>query len=74
MLAANYDKGTGEATSFAADYAQVFGTTTDLDDATEDETENATDDETGNTLCSSLGLSLIALLAMMGVNFTRLEE
>jgi hypothetical protein len=67
ILAANYGKGTTSGADFDTDYAKVFGTTAN-NSTTEDNTDNAT------TLCSSLGLSLIAGLAIFGLLTVKLEE
>jgi hypothetical protein len=64
ILAANYGTGTQVAADFNADYAKVFGTASE---------ENATEDTTGSA-CSSLGLSLIAGLALLGLMLVKLEE
>ena len=61
ILAANYGKGVSSA-DFEADYAKVFGST-----AVEE-----TSDE--SSLCSSLGLSLMAGLAILGLTLIKLEE
>jgi hypothetical protein len=61
ILAANYGS---SGSSFDADYAKVFGTTTD-DSSTEDTT---------SSLCSSLGLPLVAGLLLMGLMLIKLEE
>ncbi len=58
ILAANYGKN-ASSSDFASDYAKVFGM---------EEVE-----ESDNSICSSLGLSLIALL-VMGTLLIRLEE
>jgi hypothetical protein len=63
ILAANYGKNASGA-NFEADYAKVFGT-----DSTSTET---TDDS--STVCSSLGLSLVAGFAMLGLMLVKLEE
>jgi hypothetical protein len=60
ILAANYGS---SGSGFEADYAKVFGT-----DDSEDDTESI------STLCSSLGLSLIAGLALMGMMLIKLDE
>ena len=64
ILAANYGS---SGSSFDADYAKVFGTMSD-DSSTEE------DEDTASSLCSSLGLSLIAGLAMLGLMIVKLEE
>jgi hypothetical protein len=69
ILAANYGTNSSGA-DFDADYAKVFGTTTDADTST-DET---TDEDTASSLCSGLGLSLIASLALVGLMLVKLEE
>jgi uncharacterized protein (DUF2141 family) len=66
ILAANYGKNASGA-DFNADYAKVFGTT--AADTTEEDTTDST-----STLCSGLGLSLIAGLAMLGLMLVKLEE
>jgi hypothetical protein len=67
ILAANYGKGTTSGADFDADYAKVFGTANKAANA--DETEGTTD-----TICSGLGLSLIAGLALMGLMLVKMEE
>jgi len=62
ILAANY--GTS-GSGFEADYAKVFGTSSDEADG---------DDGTDSTICSSLGLSLIAGLAIIGMMLIKVEE
>lgn len=64
ILAANYGTGTSGA-DFNADYAKVFGTAATSEDTTEDDSDS---------ICSSLGLSLIAGLALMGLMIVKLEE
>jgi hypothetical protein len=69
ILAANYGTGSSSASDFNADYAKVFDSTTQSsisDDSTENDSENA--------LCSSLGLSLIAGLILMGLMIVKLEK
>jgi uncharacterized protein (DUF2141 family) len=61
ILAANYGRGSSSASNFDADYAKVFGTEAD-------------EEETESTLCSSLGLSLIAGLSLMGLMLVKLDE
>jgi len=56
--------------NFQADYAKVFGTEA-VSTASDDST--GTEDET-DTICSSLGLSLVAGLALMGLMLVKLEE
>jgi hypothetical protein len=70
ILAANYNSGSSSTLSWAEAYAQAFGTTSD---ATADET-TADEEDTSSTICSSLGLSLIAGLALMGLMIVKLEE
>jgi hypothetical protein len=65
ILAANYGRGTSGA-NFEADYAKIFDTSAVV--------EETSDDTTGSSLCSSLGLSLIAGLALMGVMVVKLDE
>jgi hypothetical protein len=71
LLAANYNYGSASTLSWADAYAQVFGTTTV-------ETENVSDDvnkeDSSSSACSSLGLSLIAGLAMIGLVYVKMEE
>jgi hypothetical protein len=64
ILAANYGTGNSNAANFDADYAKVFGTATEEDDA----------EDTTSSLCSSFGLSLIAGIALMGLLMVKLEE
>jgi hypothetical protein len=64
ILAANYGTGSTTEANFNADYAKVFGTATD----------NTSSDDTNDTLCSSLGLSLIAGLTLMGLMLVKMEE
>jgi hypothetical protein len=64
ILAANYGTGTQADADFNADYAKVFGAAAD---------ENATEDTTSSA-CSSLGLSLIAGLALVGLMLVKWEE
>jgi hypothetical protein len=68
ILAAHYGQGSqsSQALNFSDDYAKAFGTTATADD-TEDET-------LGSSMCSSLGLPLIAGLALMGLMLVKLEE
>jgi hypothetical protein len=63
ILAANYGKNASGA-DFGEDYAKVFGT----------ENESANSEETGSSICSSLGLSLIAGLAFIGLMIVKLDE
>jgi hypothetical protein len=74
ILAANYNSGSASTISWAEAYAQAFGTTSDV--AVDDASDEATADEedTSSTICSSLGLSLIAGLALMGLMIVKLEE
>jgi hypothetical protein len=74
ILAANYNSGSASTVSWAEAYAQAFGTTSDV--AVDDASDEATADEedTSSTICSSLGLSLIAGLALMGLMIVKLEE
>jgi hypothetical protein len=74
ILAANYNSGSASTVSWAEAYAQAFGTTSDV--AVDDASDEATADEedTSSTVCSSLGLSLIAGLALMGLMIVKLEE
>jgi hypothetical protein len=69
LLAANYGTGSTDTISWADAYAQAFGTTADDADETSDDSEATT-----SSACSSLGLSLIAGLAMMGLLMVKLEE
>jgi hypothetical protein len=66
ILAANYGTG-ASGTDFDADYAKVFGTESET---TISEDTTATD----SPICSSLGLSLIAGLTLMGLMLVKLEE
>jgi lysophospholipase L1-like esterase/uncharacterized protein (DUF2141 family) len=69
ILAANYGTGSSSASDFDADYAKVFGTATESTT-----TEDSTTDDSDNSICSSLGLSLIAGLALMGLMLVKMEE
>jgi hypothetical protein len=71
LLAANYGTGSTSTLSWADAYEQAFGTTSDADETSDDSSE---DEDTGSTMCSSLGLSLIAGLALMGLMLVKLEE
>jgi LysM repeat protein len=66
ILAANYGIGSKAGADFSADYAKVFGTA-----AIEGE---ETSDDSSSSICSSLGLSLVAGLALMGFMLVKLEE
>jgi hypothetical protein len=68
-LAANYGKGAKSGSSFDADYAKIFGTASEA--ATSDE---STDENSESSLCSSLGLSLVAGLALMALMIVKLGE
>jgi hypothetical protein len=73
ILAANYNSGSASTISWAEAYAQAFGTMSD--DANETTDAYADDSEdTTSSVCSSLGLSLIAGLALMGLMIVKLEE
>jgi hypothetical protein len=63
ILAANYGTNASSA-NWSVDYAKAFGTTV---------MEGECDEEV-SSICSSLGLSLIAGLAMMGLMIVKLEE
>jgi hypothetical protein len=67
-VAANYGTGSTSTMSWAEAYAQAFGTTSDADDASADS------EDTSSTVCSSLGLSLIAGLAILGLMIVKMEE
>jgi hypothetical protein len=71
ILAANYNSGSTSTISWAEAYAQAFGTTSDADETVDDSSNG---DDTSSTICSSLGLSLIAGLAMLGLAMVKLEE
>jgi hypothetical protein len=64
ILAANYGQGSSAAADFDTDYAKVFGTAATSEDDTTDDT----------SVCSSLGLSLIAGMLLMGMMLVKLEE
>jgi hypothetical protein len=66
ILAANYGRNANSSTNWATDYAQVFGTTVDDD--------NADDEDIVGSVCSALGLPLIAGLALMGLMLMKQEE
>lgn len=61
ILAANYGTGSSSAVDFDADYAEVFG-------------ETEVEDESASSLCTSLGLPLIAGLALIGLMLVKLED
>jgi hypothetical protein len=68
ILAANYSTNTSGA-DFDADYTKVFGTNAaDEDNSTTDTTDST------STLCSGLGLSLLAGLAVLGLMLAKLDE
>jgi hypothetical protein len=67
ILAANYGTNASSA-DFDTDYAKVFGTASESDESADEE------DDTESTICSSLGLSLIAGLALMGLMIIKLDE
>jgi hypothetical protein len=73
ILAANYGTGATSTMSWAAAYAKAFGTTTDEADETSADSSDDSEEAT-SSVCSSLGLSLIAGLAMMGLMIVKLEE
>jgi hypothetical protein len=70
LLAANYGTGSTSAISWADAYAQAFGAAADNTDETSDDSS----DDAAGSVCSSLGLSLIAGLALMGLMIVKLEE
>jgi hypothetical protein len=72
ILAANYNSGSASTISWAEAYAQAFGTTSDADETTDASADDSED--TTSSVCSSLGLSLIAGLALMGLMMVKLEE
>jgi hypothetical protein len=72
MLAANYNYGSASTVSWAEAYAQAFGTTNDADETTDASADDSED--TTSSVCSSLGLSLIAGLALMGLMIVKLDE
>lgn len=66
ILAANYGTGSGttSAANFSADYAKVFNTTA----------SDTTADAESDSACSSLGLPLVAGLALMGLMLVKLDD
>jgi hypothetical protein len=68
ILAANYGKNSSSGSNFESDYAKVFGI-----ESNSVTSEDATND-TESSLCSSLGLSLIAGLALMGLMLVKMRE
>jgi hypothetical protein len=70
LLAANYGTGSSSTMSWADAYAQAFGTSSD----NADDASDASSDDTTASACSSLGLSLIAGLAIFGLMIVKLEE
>jgi GH35 family endo-1,4-beta-xylanase len=73
ILAANYNSGSASTVSWAEAYAQAFGTTGDAETSSDEATADDSEDST-SSVCSSLGLSLIAGLALMGLMIVKLEE
>jgi hypothetical protein len=73
LLAANYGTGSKDTLSWADAYEQAFGTTSDDANSLSDDTADDSEDTT-SSVCSSLGLSLIAGLAMLGLMIVKLEE
>jgi hypothetical protein len=73
ILAANYNSGSTSTLSWADAYTQVFGTT---GDAVNETSNKSTDDgeDSSSTICSSLGLSLIAGMVVMGMLIVKLDE
>jgi hypothetical protein len=69
ILAANYGTGSSSASNFDADYAKVFGTSSES--AT---TEDSTDEDNDSSICSSFGLSLVAGFALLGLMLAKLDE
>jgi hypothetical protein len=67
ILAANYGSGssTTSASNFSTDYAKAFGTTV---------SDTTADAESSDTACTSLGLPLVAGLALMGLMLVKLDE
>jgi hypothetical protein len=72
ILAANYNSGSASTVSWAEAYAQAFGTTSDADETTDASADDSED--TTSSVCSSLGLSLIAGLALMGLMMVKMKE
>jgi hypothetical protein len=68
VIAANYNSGSRSELTWQAACAQVFGTSADEQkaSASADDSSEAADDAV-DTTCSSLGLSLVAALAMFGL-------
>jgi hypothetical protein len=67
ILAANYGTSTSGA-DFNTDYAKVFSTTTSSRTA-----DVMSEDDSTSTLCASLGFSLIAGLALLGLMVIKME-
>jgi hypothetical protein len=74
MLAANYNSGSSSTLSWAEAYAQVFGSASDDADDDSEQASDESSDESTSTVCSSLGLSLIGGLTLMGLVLVKLEE
>jgi hypothetical protein len=81
VLAANYNLGSRSTLNWADAYAQTFGTTTELTDDfetvsadSEESTDDTLTDAVSSSACSSLGLSLIAVISLMGLMFVKLEK
>jgi hypothetical protein len=72
ILAANYGTGSSSGSSFEADYAKVFGTTTD--DGMNDSAKSDDSITDSSSICSGLGLPLILGFGMIGLSFVKYEE
>jgi hypothetical protein len=70
ILAANYGQGTSASANYAADYARVFSEAADIDS---DSATGEKETETENMLCSTLGLTLITGLTLMGLLLVKLK-
>jgi hypothetical protein len=77
LLAANYGTGDSSTVSWADAYAHAFGTTDGLDVETEtasdDSDSEASTDVVSSSACNTLGLSLIAVLFLMGLMMVKPE-
>jgi hypothetical protein len=74
ILAANYGTGSSDTITWADAYAQAFGTATDSADETSNDSTAAEEENTTSSVCSSLGLSLVASLALAGLLLIKLDE
>jgi hypothetical protein len=72
ILAAHYGQGSNTTLDFSADYAKALGTSVKAFEDTDVDSDSA--DDMSSLLCSGLGLSLIAGLALMGLMIVKFDE